>query len=158
MKKMKLFAPVFAVLLLCMTVQVVRGDATALALSGGKYYVTELQSVIDHAAPPVVLAGRPAHLRYVWRITQIPASAANTAVLSLDPANRTAYTVLTLPAVTHTHVGIIDLPRQKMINNAVVSTQTNSFAYILRPGDTLSIQGSTNSATLYRIEHVDIPQ
>lgn len=159
MKNMKLFAPVFAVLLLCMAVQVSRGDATSLALAGAKYGVKEIQTAgTTHNLTAYTVPGRAAHLRWVWRVTQIPATANNTAVVALNPDGGAAYTLFTLSAATHSQTTIADLTAQRQYQVGSTNiTVTNARGVLLRPADVMTLTGSTNSVVRYRVEYVDMP-
>lgn len=130
-----------------------------LTVQNAKYGVSEIQTVgTAHNLTAYTLPGREAHLRYVFRVMQRPATANNTAVFALNPRDGAAYTLFTLNAATHSQTTIAQLADQ--IQYQVGSTNqavANARGVLLRENDVLSITGSTNSVVRYRIEYVDIP-
>ena len=162
MKKITVIAPMLAVSVLLMVAQVVRGEASALAIAGARYGVTEIQTAgTTHNTTAYTLGPRAGGDwdRFVFRVTQRPATAANTAAFALNPSGGAAYTLFTLPAATHDQTQVAKLTAQVAFQVGSTNVATpNTIGVILRPGDLLSITGTTNSVVRYRLEYFDVPR
>ena len=129
-----------------------------LIAAGGRLERHKKTTVAATGQAPVTISGREGFLMKLVRIIQKPGTENNTAALSLVTREGDTYALYSLAAAVHSQVRVDDLEGQKYYANGATSVvATATYPVYLRSGETLSVQGSTNSAALYVFEFVVVP-